>query len=334
MGWLKGLLAGLVIVASANAASADVLSSIDSIKQAIRNYTAIAEPEATAEQFRNYGLFPPEKIDSSKPLVVLIHGVDMTRTDLNPMASRLTAAGLQVACFCYPEDQPIADDVQFLHDRISAIRSDHARLKINIVSFSMGGLVARGYVEGDLYDGNVDRLILIAPPNHGSSWAYLEWAAKVREQAYLMQYDPHWKPTWFITSGLCEAGRDMQPDSQFLTDLNKLPRRAGVRYTIIEGDQHIVQRIGGDAVDAAAKAIPKPVADTDAGQLFGAVLKLGSDTIKAPHVDSDGPVSLESAQLDGVTDVVTVHADHEAMIDDDVANPPASWETVHDRLAK
>jgi len=47
--------------------------------------------------------------------------------------------------------------------------------KVNIVAHSMGGLVARSYVEGGEYDNDVNNLILIATPNRGSSDAYSLW---------------------------------------------------------------------------------------------------------------------------------------------------------------
>jgi pimeloyl-ACP methyl ester carboxylesterase len=330
----KALIAGWVVLTVAGAASADLSSYIDSAKLAIRTYTAVSEPQATAEQCKNYGLFLPDKIDSSKPLVVLIHGIDMTRTNLKPMTDRLNSAGFQVACFCYPEDQPIADDVRFLLDRVNALHTDHPHVKLDVVAFSMGSLIARGYIEGNHYDGNVDRLIMIAPPNHGSPLAHLAWVAKVREQAWLYQYNPRWKPSWFITSGLCEAGRDLLPGSKFLTELNSLPRRDGVRYTIIEGDAHVARRIAAEAIDLTAQSLPREINDSRCGQLFCSALKIESAALRAEHDKSDGAVSLDSAQLDGVRDVVRVHADHESMIEADGSNPPAAWDAVSERLMR
>ena len=52
-----------------------------------------------------------------------------------------------------------------------ALRKDHPALKIDIIGHSLGGLVARDYVEGSDYHGGVDRLMLIATPNAGTKWA-------------------------------------------------------------------------------------------------------------------------------------------------------------------
>ncbi len=47
--------------------------------------------------------------------------------------------------------------------------------KVNIVAHSMGGLVARTYIQGGDYDNDVDNLFMIGTPNHGSSDIYPVW---------------------------------------------------------------------------------------------------------------------------------------------------------------
>jgi pimeloyl-ACP methyl ester carboxylesterase len=46
---------------------------------------------------------------------------------------------------------------------------------VDIIAHSMGGLVARSYIQSDNYEDDVDRLILLGTPNHGSSDAYSPW---------------------------------------------------------------------------------------------------------------------------------------------------------------
>ena len=103
---------------------------------------------------------------------------------------------------------------------LAAVRETFPKLTVDVIGYSMGGLVARGYVEGDGYAGGVDRLILIATPNHGSHWAGLAVLAKARMSAAEALGPGEWHPTWLITGGLCEAGRDLTPGSKFLADLN------------------------------------------------------------------------------------------------------------------
>jgi pimeloyl-ACP methyl ester carboxylesterase len=47
--------------------------------------------------------------------------------------------------------------------------------KINLVAHSMGGLVARQYIESDLYQNDVDQLIFLGTPHLGAPAAYFAW---------------------------------------------------------------------------------------------------------------------------------------------------------------
>lgn len=48
--------------------------------------------------------------------------------------------------------------------------------KVNIVAHSMGGLVARAYIQGEGYRGDVNKLIMLGTPNLGSADIYVTWA--------------------------------------------------------------------------------------------------------------------------------------------------------------
>lgn len=47
---------------------------------------------------------------------------------------------------------------------------------VNLICHSMGGLVARAYVQGEYYQNDVDQLLIFATPNAGSPVAYSYWA--------------------------------------------------------------------------------------------------------------------------------------------------------------
>ena len=305
----------------------------DGVKQATRTFTAVAAPEATAAQARRFGLTLPRSVDARRPLVVVVHGLDMTAADMTAMDHQLATAGYQTGDFDYPPDGPIADDVALLAQHLSAVHDTFAGLKVDVVAFSMGGLIARGYVEGTAYAGGVDRLILIATPNHGSEWAHLELVSKLRLTRDQMARDADWRPTWFITAGLGEAGRDLLPESAFLTELNARCRRPGVRYTIIDGDQNPVGRLAAAAVDAPVKWVPSFARDWWGVRQARAELSSAAADLRDHPAKSDGAVSLDSAALPGVTDVVTVHADHATIYRAVGDQPPAAWPIVRDRLA-
>lgn len=130
-----------------------------------------------------------------------------------------------------------------------------------------------------------------------------------------------------ITDGLGEAGADLLPDSKFLNALNKLPRRDGVKYTIVNGNVHPIWKMAGQAAGKAANAMGPTVS----GWIKADAL---AEKLRDHRTDNDGPVSQASTRLDGVSDVVTLAADHNALYEPADGNPPAAWETIRERLKR
>lgn len=59
---------------------------------------------------------------------------------------------------------------------IDKAKQETGASKVNIVAHSMGGLVARAYVQNDaLYQNDIARLAFVGTPNHGSPEAYYFW---------------------------------------------------------------------------------------------------------------------------------------------------------------
>lgn len=250
------------------------------------------------------------------------------------MTDLLINEGFQVAYFTYPSDQPLADSSQLLARNMMALRDDFPNLRVNVIAHSMGGLVARDYVEGPAYAGGIERLILIAPPNHGTQWARLRILLEAEEHYYLWRDEPDWSWTWMITDGLGEAGRDLTPDSVFLNKLNARPRRSDVKYTVIAGSQHPAYRMVSNALDRTASWIPNRISHWWGIWQTGSAIEQAAEKLDQHVSPSDGPVSIQSTELDGVDDVVLLHADHAALYYGLDGAPPAAWETVRDRLRR
>jgi pimeloyl-ACP methyl ester carboxylesterase len=308
--------------------------SPDAFRAAARVFTAVVAPEATAAQNRTVGLMLPKKFDPTRRLVLLVHGLDSDRTKWFSMAGLLAEAGYQVGWFSYPSDQPIADSAALFAKHFGAMRQMFPDTRVDVLAHSMGSLVTRGYIEGDAYAGGVDHLILVGPPNHGSRWARYRFALELKEHFDLWRNEPDWSPTWMITDGLGEAGRDLKPRSEFIAQLNARPRRQGVRYTIIAGDRHPAARITGNTVTSVARIVPTRVAGWwGFRQTVGGINALGR-AIKDRPSSGDGPVSIRSTRLDGVEDRVVLHADHNALFQPIDSEVPAAWEVIRDRLER
>ncbi|HWE04768.1 MAG TPA: alpha/beta fold hydrolase [Tepidisphaeraceae bacterium] len=306
----------------------------DDVRRVLRIFIAEAAPQATARQARHWGLFLPDAFDSRRPLVVLVHGLDSEKECMGAIGNLLTAAGHQVSYFDYPQDQPIEESSELFADRMTALVERFPKVSIDIVAHSMGGLIARDYIEGGGYRGGVDRLILVGTPNAGSDWAPFGVVLKVKEQYNEWKHDPDWGWTWAITAGLSEADRDLKPGSKFLGRLNSLPRRPGVRYTVIAGTQAPTVRMAAAAVEGVAHCLPGQI---QAWPIFSRCddgLAKYAERLRRKTSDGDGPVKVNSAKLAGVDDIVLLTADHCTLISMNHGLEPAAWEAIRARLEK
>jgi pimeloyl-ACP methyl ester carboxylesterase len=306
----------------------------DGLGKAVRALTARAAPRATAAQAASYGLWLPRQLDPGRPLVILVHGLDCAQVHWGGMAQSLLGEGYQVGYFTYPSDQPIAESAAGFGEKMRALRRTYPNLAANLIGYSMGGLVCRAYVEGPDYAGGVARLILVGTPNAGSSWSRVRGVLELQEHYRLWRDDPDWSPTWMITDGLGEAGRDLRPGSRFLRGLNARPRREGVKYTIVCGDLHPARRVGADWLDRTAGSVPRRVRGWWGFRQARDKLAREANEVRNESSSGDGVVNVRRARLEGVDDVVTVHADHAHLYLAAGGEPPAAWVTIRDRLGR
>jgi len=64
-----------------------------------------------------------------------------------------------------------------LKDKIDYVKQITGSSKVDIVAHSMGGLVARAYVELLDYENDIDQLIFLGTPHNGSTRSYFTWEA-------------------------------------------------------------------------------------------------------------------------------------------------------------
>jgi len=64
-----------------------------------------------------------------------------------------------------------------LKDKINEVKTICNCQKVDLVAHSMGGLVAREYIQSDQYQHDVDQVIFLGTPHKGSPKAYLQWEA-------------------------------------------------------------------------------------------------------------------------------------------------------------
>ena len=278
---------------------------------------------------------------------VLVHGLDDPGWLWRDMVPALREAGHSVARFEYPNDGPISEAADLLALELARLRVAGVA-RVDLVVHSMGGLACRdlltrpAYYGGDGAGGDrfpaADRLIMLATPNGGSHWARLRGLAELREHlSRAWRGDADWLDG--AADGRGEAGEDLLPGSVFLRRLNARPLATHTRYTIVAGRASPVSRDDVHRVLrrlrnlGSSKIAPKWLRDIAEGaEADVAASALGA----AIGGIGDGVVTLESARLPGVDDVVIVRADHVGLIVNVLPadEPPPSVEIVLDRLAR
>jgi len=138
-------------------------------------------------------------VDTARPVVIFVPGIWDTGGKFDRMAEALGKAGWQTyEVALAPNDGSVSlvrlakDLRKFVNGKLGWGR------RFDIVAFSMGGLVARSYVQRMGGLARVDHFVTISTPNNGSATADL---------------------------GNLPGFLEMQPDSDFLRDLNRDAKR-------------------------------------------------------------------------------------------------------------
>jgi pimeloyl-ACP methyl ester carboxylesterase len=153
---------------------------------------------------------------------------DFTHSIVNTYYGRFGEAvkGKQIPLQKCPYDwrQPVPEIVKnFLMPAIDKARSENSATSVDIVAHSFGGIVARYYVESDLYRNDVRNLVLVAVPNHGITDIYYMWeGGKVPAGG--------WSAFTAIEQGIIEAHRIR---NGYATDVEALQKCApGVKWAM------------------------------------------------------------------------------------------------------
>jgi pimeloyl-ACP methyl ester carboxylesterase len=252
---------------------------------------------------------------TDEQLIVGAHGFTGSARAMDVFLDPLRNAGFACASFVYPNDQPIADSAKLLAGELKELAQRQPNRRIALVTFSMGGLVARGAIEDPKLDpGNVERLVMIAPPNRGSVCARFAHGFDLYEHiARERQLRPRGMLVASMLDGLGEARQDLCPNSHFLRQLNARKRNPNVRYSILLGEGGELSRA---QVDRMIASLDKLEQKSALARVFGPRLDRLRDELSELSQKSDGFVSVERGRLDGVDDVETFQFGHIDRFDD------------------
>jgi len=112
---------------------------------------------------------PIASVNSSRECVFVLHGLARGTRSMSGLSAKLSAAGYVVYNLDYPSTRgSFPEMVSVLARAVDVHRT--SCLKVNFVAYSLGALVVRGYL-GDASFPQLGRVVMIAPPNHGSQIA-------------------------------------------------------------------------------------------------------------------------------------------------------------------
>ena len=298
---------------------ARLLESKRQVKAALRRETLELLDRSGGREKRDYGLrLDPnwQQAAGDKPLVVLIHGFNSTPQRSRPLLDPVREAGFPSAVFAYPNDQSLDYSAGLLSRQLKQFAEKHPRRPVALLTYSMGGLVARRAVEDPkLYPANVRRLIMVAPPNGGSRLAELavgldlwEHGLRPSRRKAMDRLYASWE------DGLAEAKVDLRPGSVFLTKLNRRKRNDRVRYTIFLGTGG---PLSADDVAAVRKKLASLTRENRylrlAGTKWDAAL---ADVDEVIAGRGDGVVAVRRGRLEGVDDTLVLDFRHDGVLDD------------------
>jgi len=291
-----------------------LLASNRRMKNLIRDkLLRVVSDDERQERKRKYGLKYDDGWQTKsrdKNLVVLIHGLNSHSAEPDPLLSGARKADLPCATFDYPNDQSITKSAGLLAKSLNELRQKHPDREVTLLTHSMGGLVARAVIKDkDLDPGNVNQLIMVAPPNHGSVLAHFAYGLDIWEYVCTTKRKDEARRFYAaIEDGFAEATTDLRPNSPFLRRLNSRPRNDRVAYTIILGTNAPLEE---DELSSMREQMNRIGKQSRWVRFFGARLDPWlADMEEVADGKGDGVVAVRRGQLEGVTDEVIMTFSH------------------------
>lgn len=266
------------------------------------------------EQYGMHALKSYRPNDPTRPTVCLIHGLNSSSSVFVHFVEPLQQAGYGLVVYDFPYNRDLDESAErFVSDWAEFRRRSGERGPWAIVAHSMGALLARSYVEGDSYLGDVSSLIMLGPVNGGSGLAGAQTLLQMVEGLQAVNGKGRSNPLSQLSDGVGEAADDMMPGSPFLRTLNARPRRDGVAYHILAGNGGLITRAARSQVEARMKLLGR------GSGLLGGLTRLATGDLPArldelTEGTGDGCVAVERTRLAGVSDHVVIPANHLELI--------------------
>ncbi len=251
--------------------------------------------------------------DPESPTVCLVHGLNSNAGSFLYIVPMLEEAGFGVVLYDFPDNQDLDITVpEFLRDWKAFRMRTADRRPWAVVTHSMGALIARAYVEGEEYGRDVSDLILIGPPNQGASIARVQTILQLIEGTQAIQ-NHRAGALAVVGEGLGASAKDLEPGSEFLKALNARPRREGVRYHILAGDDGFLSARTRRDIEKRLSLVTRGERGSQStGPPGGRRLPLGARRVE--RGDRRRLRGRRLTRLEDAPEPVVIHANHVALI--------------------
>jgi triacylglycerol esterase/lipase EstA (alpha/beta hydrolase family) len=156
-----------------------------------------------------------EPYDPAKTPILFVHGAAGSPRNFMAIAEHIDRSRYQPWFFYYPSGIPLEKVSRFLDELINELHKKHRFEELYVTAHSMGGLVARGFILRNVYDGGNDYIKLFV--SISSPFGGLETAQKGVEKA------PVAIPSW----------HDVVPGSAFIESIFSQPLSPKIDYYLL-----------------------------------------------------------------------------------------------------
>jgi len=146
-----------------------------------------------------FTLIPSPVKSAEGDYIVLLHGIARTSDSMSGLEKYFSEKGYKVHNIDYPSrEKTIEELAEFIDSEIRKFNNDKQK-KLNFVTHSMGGIVARTYIANHRPE-NLGKVVMLGPPNGGSEVAdFLRF-----NSAYKKIYGPAGKELVTGNSGIAD----------------------------------------------------------------------------------------------------------------------------------
>jgi esterase/lipase len=117
-----------------------------------------------------------DNIKVSNNLVIMLHGILRSNVDMSLICHNFKKNGYATLNILYPSrEQALEELSNFVHQKIMTCVDYTPQTKLNFVTHSMGGLIARYYIAQQRPE-NLGKVVMLSPPNSGSEFA--DWLSE------------------------------------------------------------------------------------------------------------------------------------------------------------